>query len=622
MNRELVVCGVPFGSPREKEALQKVKKAGLTSVQIYTYWKNFEPEKKGGFDWSYYDRQVSLIREAGLKFVPFLLMGPKYAAPQWWLGDAGHRGLKCLEHGLESPIESVWNPKFRDEIDRVLRAFSEHYLPWNVIESVQPGICGDYGEAIFPVTGNWPGDYHTHRGFWCGGEDAALSFRKSLEKKYGSVENLNRNWRSGYGDFSEIRPFLRHKAPGRTAFLDLLLWYSDSMTDYAEFWMERCRNYFPETSVYLCTGGNEEPEHGSSFADQARVAAKHGGGIRLTNEGNNFYDNYYLTVHMYSACKFYGACMGLEPVGPVLPQGVMTRMFGSAAYGDRQVFHYYGNLYEGREAGAGAEQVRRYRNLIGERKKESRIAFFWPLDEAQLNGSEIPGNIKHALTFLRRRYEMDVVSEQMILDGALGGYSLLIMLDAGITRKSVLEKIALWAEAGGTVLSNRRTGDPEGEHVEPFDRVFGFRGESEEVWGHCEYDNCVLPWTKEFNAVSRVHSMIAWNKLDRDTVPLLKNTPHGSPDGTSTKEAFCAFERPCGKGKGIFYSGPMDLDAQADAIWTPSKAFPYLLGDCCRAYGGAEPFVLKEGETAFARVQGGALILRENGITFEAGRND
>ena len=42
----------------------------------------------------------------------------------------------------------------------------------DVLEAVMPGICGDYGESIMPVWGNWPGDYHTHLGYWCGGEDA------------------------------------------------------------------------------------------------------------------------------------------------------------------------------------------------------------------------------------------------------------------------------------------------------------------------------------------------------------------------------------------------------------------------------------------------------------------
>jgi Beta-galactosidase len=621
MNEEIVVCGVPFGTPEEKEALRKVKDTGATSVQIYVYWRDFEPAERDRFDWEYYDRQVRLIQEAGLRFVPFILMGPKYAAPSWWLADEKHRELCCLEHGKASPVESVWNENFREEIDRVLKAFAAHYLPWDVLESIQPGICGDYGEAIFPVTGNWPGDYHTHRGFWCGGEDAAASFRSYLEKKYGTVAGLNRNWGSGFGAFREIRPFLKHKAPSRTAYLDLLLWYSDSMTDYAEFWMERCRKYFPETSVYLCTGGNEEPEHGSSFAGQARIAARHKGGIRLTNEGNNFYENCYLTVHMHSACQFYGAYMGLEPVGPILPQGVTARMFGSAAYGNRQVFHYYGNLFAEKQPGAGAERVRQYRNLIGEHQTESKIAFFWPLDEAQLNGTEIPNNIRLALTFLRRQYEVDVVSEQLILDGALDRYSLLIMLDAGITRESVLNEIARWAQSGGTVLSNRRTMNIEGDPVGAFDRVFGFDSGSEEVWGHCEYQNCRPAWTEKLNSIDQVHSMIAWNKLAEKAVPLFRNVPQDHPDGTSTREAFCAFENACGRGKGIFYSAPMDLDAEADAIWTPSKAFSYLLEDCCRTFGGTVPFVLKSDEIAFSRMGNGALILKEDSIVFEPNRN-
>jgi hypothetical protein len=50
---------------------------------------------RGQFDWSLYDREVALIQDAVLKYVPFLLMGPKYAAPQWWLDSPAHRGLRC-----------------------------------------------------------------------------------------------------------------------------------------------------------------------------------------------------------------------------------------------------------------------------------------------------------------------------------------------------------------------------------------------------------------------------------------------------------------------------------------------------------------------------------------------
>ena len=209
MNHEIVVCGIPFGTEKEKEALLYAKEHGFTSIQIYTFWRDFEPGRRGEFNWSVYDRQVTLIKEAGLKYVPFFLMGPRYAAPDWWLRDLKHTGLVCLEHGRENPVESIWNPAFRTEITRVLEAFAAHYLPWEVIESIQPGICGDYGEAIFPVYGNWPGAYHTHRGYWCGGKDAVVSFREEMERRYESIEVLNIAWRSGYKSFGEIRPFLR-----------------------------------------------------------------------------------------------------------------------------------------------------------------------------------------------------------------------------------------------------------------------------------------------------------------------------------------------------------------------------------------------------------------------------
>ena len=40
---EIVVCGIPFGTPLERAALQNVRNAGFTAVQIYTFWRDFEP---------------------------------------------------------------------------------------------------------------------------------------------------------------------------------------------------------------------------------------------------------------------------------------------------------------------------------------------------------------------------------------------------------------------------------------------------------------------------------------------------------------------------------------------------------------------------------------------------
>ena len=108
---EIVVNGIPFGTPQEEEALRYVKENGFTSVQIYVFWRRFEPERRGGFDWAYYDEQVRALQRAGLKFVPFFLMGPKYLPT----GGCRIRGTKaCIvsSTGRKTPLNRFGIPLF------------------------------------------------------------------------------------------------------------------------------------------------------------------------------------------------------------------------------------------------------------------------------------------------------------------------------------------------------------------------------------------------------------------------------------------------------------------------------------------------------------------------------
>ena len=617
MTMELVVCGIPFGKPGEKEALGQVKDHGFTSVQIYTLWRDLEPAARGQFDWAALDGQVRAIQEAGLRFVPFLLMGPKYAAPDWWLADPRHVGLRCLEHAKDSPIESIWSPAFRTEITRVLEAFAAHYLPWNVLESVQPGVCGDYGEALFPALGNWPGDYHTHRDFWCGGNDAVASFRSCLEREYGTIERLNAAWRSRYASFEAVRPFLRSRAPSRTAFFDQVAWYQDSMTRYAEFWMAECRRIFPAVPAYLCTGGaDDEITAGALFATQAKAAAKHQGGIRLTNEVNKFYENFHLTAHTKAACDFYGAYLGLEPVGPITEQGVRTRMFGSAAYGNRQMFHYYGNIFgrEGRPSPGAAASVAQYAALLGEQKVERGIALFWPLDQAVLDGA-IPDDARTALLRIRRHYPVSPISEQMILDGALGGYGCLVMMGAASTRASVLRRIARWAtEEGGRLLAVGLCRDLELEPVEEFDALFGIHRDSEDAWGHTQAKVHPTPGFDQLGKISGFHIEHAWMNLAEDTEKMALAGDHATMGHARGRAVSPLFRRTFrGKGQAIFYCGPVVFQQDPQAAFADPGVIVALLDDVC-AMSGVRPLGTQDDEIARARVGGHRLILREDRI--------
>lgn len=625
--RQIVLCKIPFRTPAERDALKRARDAGFTSIQIYTYWRHVEAAGLDRFDWDWIDRQVELIREAGLKFVPFLLMGPRYAAPDWWIDSADHVPLRCLEHDKSCPIESVWNGKFHRHIRRVLEAFAAHFLPWNVLESIQPGICGDYGEAIFPVLGNWPGTYHTHRGYWCGGADARAAYRAWLEKRYGTVDALNRRWRTSFDSFDAIHPRLPHRCASRSETFDLLTWYRQSMTDYSEVWMAECRRAFPDTPVYLCTGGaDDETTTGAHFALQAKIAARHGGGLRLTNEGNTFAYNYPLTSHTHAACEHYGAYLGLEPVGSVTPQGVRTRMFGSAAMGNRQVFHYYGNLFnaDGTPRGDAPESVKRYAHLIGQRSSERGIAMFWPIDQASLEGAVtlkggLTGDVASALLHIRRNYPVQAVSEELILDGALSRYRCLVMIGVTCARAAVLERIARWVvEEGGRLITTARTCDIELDPVPAFDAMLGITPESEEAWGH---NFQVLKLPDGFPRLGRLegfHADRGWLHLADGTETLATaraGIGSSGVEGVTWNHPVSALFRRThpGGGQAIFYGGQICFKADPQALFHDPEVIARLLDDVC-GQTGVRPLGTADGEIARARIDGKLLILHEDRI--------
>jgi len=623
---ELVLGELPFGTPGERDALHRAKDAGFTAIQIYTQWRRFESAGKGKFDWAWIDRQVELIQNAGLKYVPFLLMGPYYAAPDWWLASPDHTGLICLEHGKVCPIESVWNPAFDREIARVCDAFAQHFLPMNVIESVQPGIGGDYGEAIFPALGNWPGTYHTHRGYWAGGQDARAAYRTAMLKQYGSLDALNRRWRTAHTSIDSVQPRMPHLCSSRSEVFDLLTWYRQSMTDYSELWMRECRRTFPKTPVYLCTGGaDDETTTGAHFAQQAKIAAKHGGGIRLTNEANTFAYNFPLTSHTHAACEFYGAYYGLEPVGGITTQGVRARMFGSAAFGNRQVFHYYKNLFdENNQPKPSAASFTESRSLIQDQPSERGIAMFWPIDQATLNGAVtlqggLGGDISATLLHLRRQYPASAISEELILDGILSRFKCLVMIGVTSVRSAVLEKIADWVKHGGGILvTTVRTRDIELEPVPAFDAILGITPESEEAWGHQNQAFTLPPMFKKLATLEGFHAERGWLHLAAGTELLSVAKPgigsSGVPGHTKIHATSALFRRTYpGGGQAIFYGGGICFKSDPQALFNDPEVIAKLLDDVCAATG-VRALGTRDDELARARIGGKLLELKEGAI--------
>ena len=640
---ELVVCGLPYGSqvtdpvtgePRPItdfeliEACGELKKLGVTAVQIYVYWNKMEPNARGEFDWSYYDSQVEILKKAGMKWVPFFLMGPRYAAPEWWLESEGHRGMYCLEHGKYNPVESIWSPAFLEEIDRVMAAFAAHYLPMDVIESFQPGISGDYGETQFSDIGNWPGHYHSHRGFWCGGEDAKASFRAWLKEKFGTVEAVNEAWRSRYVSLDTAEPFLPHQAPSRTAWYDFLDWYRGSMTAYTIDWLKICRKNFPETPIYMCVGGMEQPELGTQFAEIIRACAEYNCGIRLTNEGNKFYDNYLWTALAKSACDQYGAYLGLEPVGPIIPSGVTNRVFGSAAFANRQMFNYYGNLMgSDNKPSKGGENFKKYIPLMQEAPAQPGIAMFWPglfssffasnpenLNDCTSTG--IPVAVGGALSFLRRQVNTVPMNERLILDGGLSRFKLLVNPLGVFTRREVLVAIADWVKEGGVLVTYGIPKDLEMQDVPEFLEACGLKPDYEYAIGHHEeYYEENVPYAR-FAAHAELHSTAGIIGVEDDVKVYTASRKHVWGAAVTESVIGCC-EHEYGKGRVIIWTGKVTFEDDPNAIFPDHGWFRDLLTDVIEKYSAVPSLAPAEGEVARAIIGGKCMALTEDAEIIE-----
>lgn len=566
---EVTVCSISHTDKDAEERLELFKQMGVTSIQTYVFWNKVEKEP-GILDWSEYDADASLFKKHGIKWVPFIIAGPWYVTPEFVRRDPQIVMLRCLEHGRDSAIPSIWCLRLRDYVRGYLQKFAEHYLSMDVLESINLGISGDYGEAIYSVLGNWPGEYHSHGGYWCGDPLAAADFRRAMRELYREdLQALNSAWKSRYSSFEEITPFLPQQAPSERAWQELLRWYRDSMTTFAEFWMSAAREFFPNTEIYLCTGGDMSPEHGSDFSAQAKIAAKYGGGIRITNESSSFPHNVRLTRLVGSACRFYGAYFGHEPASAVTPVGMLGRLFNAVASGARQLFLYHTpeliGLKEGKPViGEGG----RHHVFYGELQKTTTpvidVGLFFPTPTSReaVREREAFGDLA---ADIRRFVDYDFLDDRLVQEGALEGKAVLVLAGVSILESRTLAAIQAWVENGGVLFAlSCRPSDWDGD-PRAFDRLVGLTAGSDEIQGITEL---AVDAAKRLPSIATLQSVFvtrAFTALSGDAEPLISMR--------YAAKGKVAWTRRLGKGRVYAYFGPMDLRPKEES-WMVAHNLP------------------------------------------------
>lgn len=497
----------------EDKAFENCKKAGLTSVQSYVYWAEIEKER-GKVDFSSYDVLVEKLAKHELKWVPFLILGPYYATPKWFQESEESVYAKCLEHGKESKIQSIWNPFLPKWVDRFLKLVAEHYYDCDVLECITLGISGNWGESIYPASGGFYGGFHTHPGWWCGDKYAISSFRKFTMEKYESLQKLNATWGTNFGDLEEISfPSLRYRRgdylhqvfniipnwakPGlaslwkllrfilnkgttgftsqirlsskedkakiteRQRWLDFVYWYLSSMTEWAEFWVRTARKYFPDTEIYLVTGGIGEPKLGADFSAQTKMVSKYNAGIRITNQTDDYGESFIHTRLVSSVYRFYKTYFTTEEGGINSPPGITMRVFDVATSGAKGAYFKSiigtgtdlctGRTFTLGEPTKGAVNLAKNIHHITLSEPLIEVAVLFPNTSIALDPA-ILSSVYNQCSQLRDVVDLDLVDENMIADNVLKKYRFFVLLDANWLRQQTLINIENWVREGGILI--------------------------------------------------------------------------------------------------------------------------------------------------------------------------
>lgn len=215
--------------------IANIKKLNLEFVHMGEFaWAFMEPTE-GHFDFAWLDRNIQLCADQGLKVV---LCTPSPTPPVWlseahpeilMVDAAGRRML----HGTRQ--QACWSvPTYRDYVGKIDDELGRRY-------GNDPRVWGWQLDNELSHYGKEP----------CYCDVCQAKFRAWLKNKYGTIENLNRDWGTAfwsqvYQNFDQIR--IPNSAElvaqiNEHALLDAQRWFADETADYLRFQTGVLRKY-------------------------------------------------------------------------------------------------------------------------------------------------------------------------------------------------------------------------------------------------------------------------------------------------------------------------------------------------------------------------------------------
>jgi beta-galactosidase len=231
------VCYYPEQWPESywEEDAQRMQECGVNTVRLGEFgWALMEP-REGHYDFSLFDRAIETLGRHGIKTI----FGTPTAAPPKWLTHKYPEVLDVLETGQpvndQSRRQICYNsPVYRRFSREIVEALARHYRN-------NTNIIG------------WQIDNElNNENPECFSDSCRTAFRTWLQKKYGTLDELNARWGTVvwsqiYSDWGQIDlPFPTPAYHNPALMLDFKRFISDSATDFLNAQVEILRRYRPD----------------------------------------------------------------------------------------------------------------------------------------------------------------------------------------------------------------------------------------------------------------------------------------------------------------------------------------------------------------------------------------
>jgi beta-galactosidase GanA len=357
----------PEKIPLWRKDLQQIKDLGFNTVRCWVEWTANE-SVEGEYDFSTLKTLVELADEVGLKVIVQVYID---SAPDW-VGQKYPDAKFVASNGL--PVESQASPGFCFDHLAVREKILEFFSETAKAVKDKPAF---YGWDLWsePHIINWAEVYHLGNAEYmqfCYCHSTMARFRKWLETKYETLDNLNRAWYRTFQKWEEVEPPRFGTILTYTDYIDWKNFIADKLAEDLAMKADAVRKVVSQsvvTSHSAIPGLLTKPSWNGTPDDRkmansvdyygASIYPKHAWTIKpwspyFRASGHDFTRSMTLTnggFYIGELQAGYGV-FGMKVSVPVVSQDLRDWMWTAVAYGARAVNIYaYYPMSSGYESG-------------------------------------------------------------------------------------------------------------------------------------------------------------------------------------------------------------------------------------------------------------------------------